>query len=64
MSSPRRIRGAILPAVVIVVGILLLLNTLDLVSWTVWPRLSRLWPILVVGFGIDLLWRHIRRPSA
>jgi hypothetical protein len=64
MPSTSRFRGAILPVVIVVIGLLLLLNTLDVIAWTVWPRLSRLWPVLVIAFGIDLLWRHFRRPPA
>ncbi|MEE8592612.1 MAG: DUF5668 domain-containing protein [Candidatus Bipolaricaulota bacterium] len=61
MTTDRRLRGAILPATFIVAGVLLLLNTLDLVNWSIWPRLARLWPILVIGFGAQLLWQHFRR---
>ena len=61
MATDRQLRRAILPVVFIVTGILLLLNTLDLVDWAVWPQLARLWPILVIGFGAQLLWQHFRR---
>ena len=50
-----------MPLVFIVAGILLLLNTLELVDWAVWPRLARFWPILVIAFGANLLWQHFRR---
>ena len=63
MATDRRLRGVILPGVFIVAGILLLLNTLELVDWAVWPKLARLWPILVIGFGAHLLWQHFRRES-
>ena len=57
----RRFRGAILPLAFIVAGILLLLNTLNVVDWAIWPKLARLWPVLVIGFGASLLWQHSRR---
>ena len=61
MTTSRRFRGAILPLAFIVAGALLLLNTLDLIDWAIWPRLARLWPIVVIGFGVQLLWQHFRR---
>ena len=64
MATDRQLRRAILPVVFIVAGILLLLNTLDLVDWAIWPRVARLWPILIIGFGAQLLWQHFRRPPA
>jgi len=61
MSSDRQYRGAILPILFIVVGILLLLNTLNIVDWAIWPKVVRLWPIVVIGFGANLLLQHFRR---
>ena len=61
MVMDRRFRGAVLPLSFIVAGILLLLNTLDIVDWSIWSRLARLWPVLVIGFGAQLLWQHARR---
>ena len=61
MMIDRRLRGAIMPVLFIVAGILLLLNSLELVEWAIWPKLARLWPVLVIGFGASLLWQHFRR---
>ena len=61
MTMDRRFRGIILPLLFIVAGIVLLLNTLELVDWSIWPQLARLWPIVVIGFGANLLWQHFRR---
>jgi len=61
MTTDRRFRGIILPLLFIVAGIVLLLNTLELVDWSIWPQLARLWPIVVIGFGANLLWQHFRR---
>jgi hypothetical protein len=61
MSSDRQFRGAILPLLFILIGAVLLLNTLDVVDWAIWPKVVRLWPILVIGFGANLLLQHFRR---
>ncbi len=61
MTTDRRFRGIIMPLLFIVAGVVLLLNTLELVDWAVWPQLARLWPILVIGFGANLLLQHFRR---
>lgn len=61
MSSNRQLRGAIMPIAFILIGAVLLLNTLDVVDWAIWPKVVRLWPILVIGFGANLLLQHFRR---
>ena len=61
MSSDRQFRGAILPVLFILIGAVLLLNTLDVIDWAIWPKVVRLWPILVIGFGANLLLQHFRR---
>lgn len=61
MSSDRQFRGAIMPVLFILTGAVLLLNTLDIVDWAIWPKVVRLWPILVIGFGANLLLQHFRR---
>jgi hypothetical protein len=61
MGIDRRYRGVVMPLVFIVAGVLLLLNSLDVLPWGVWQGVARLWPILVIGFGANLLWQHFRR---
>ena len=61
MPSDRQFRGAIMPVLFIVAGVVLLLNSLDVVDWAIWPKVVRLWPILVIGFGVNLLVQHFRR---
>ena len=61
MPADRRFRGAIMPVLFIIAGVVLLLNTLDVVDWAIWPQLARLWPIIVIGFGASLLLQHFRR---
>jgi hypothetical protein len=61
MSSDHQLRGAIMPVLFILIGAVLLLNTLDVVDWAIWPKVVRLWPLLVIGFGANLLIQHYRR---
>lgn len=39
----------------IAVGVLFLLNTTGVVSWAVWDNLWRLWPLVLVAVGLDLM---------
>lgn len=49
-------RGSLLaPLVLIAAGIVLLLNNLGVLDWSIWQSLVRLWPILLVAAGLDLL---------
>ncbi len=41
-------------------GTILLLNTLDRLSWGVWIDLLRLWPLLIISLGIR--WTFVRTP--
>jgi hypothetical protein len=36
-------------------GVVLLLNNLGLLGWSIWEALLRLWPVLIIGAGLDLL---------
>ena len=38
-------------------GIVLLLNTLDYVSWSVWFKILSLWPVLLIAIGIELIFK-------
>jgi len=46
--------------VLVCAGIVLLLNTLQVVTWDIWSQISRYWPILVILFALNLLWHNIR----
>ena len=48
------------PIIIIVAGIILLLNTLDVLRWSFWSDLARFWPVLVIAAGLSLLWRNWR----
>ena len=43
------------PVLLILAGIVLLLNTLGIWEWEVWWTILRLWPILIIAAGLDLL---------
>jgi hypothetical protein len=36
-------------------GVLFLLNNLGVVPWTIWETLGRLWPLILIAIGIDLV---------
>ena len=51
----RRPRSFIFPMLLVVVGIVLLLNNLGVLAWSVWTAIGQLWPALLILLGIDLL---------
>lgn len=55
--NEHRSRGVSLfgPLLLIAAGIILLLNTMGILDWSIWWQLLRLWPILLVAAGLDLL---------
>jgi hypothetical protein len=54
--SERRRRGSLVgPLILIGLGVVFLLNNLGILSWSVWEVIFRLWPILLVAIGLDLL---------
>ena len=59
-SSPptrpqRRSRSFVFPLLLVVIGIVLLLNNLGVLPWSVWMALGQLWPAILILLGIDLL---------
>ncbi len=56
MDERRHYRGGFVwPIILIGAGIVFLLNNLGLVDWGVWLTLLRLWPVLLIAIGLDLL---------
>jgi hypothetical protein len=53
-ESTRR-GGLVGPAILIMLGIVFLLNNLGYLGWGVWGTLVRLWPVLLIAIGLDLL---------
>jgi hypothetical protein len=43
------------PILLIGAGVLFLLNNLGIVDWAIWNDLWRLWPIVLIAIGLDLL---------
>ena len=38
----------------LLIGIILLANTLDILEWSVWSNIIKLWPLLLVSWGLSL----------
>lgn len=52
----RKYRGSLIfPVIMIVAGVVFLLNNLGILGWGVWPFLWRLWPVVLIALGLDLL---------
>jgi len=47
--------GLVGPVILIGLGIVFLLNNLGVLSWSVWEVLLRMWPVLLIALGLDLL---------
>jgi hypothetical protein len=47
--------GLVGPAILIGLGIVFLLNNLGVLGWSIWETLLRLWPVLLVAAGLDLI---------
>jgi len=58
--SDRPLSRLVVPLALIAVGILLLLNTLGVLDWSIWKQIWRFWPVAVVLVGFRLLWRNAR----
>jgi hypothetical protein len=43
------------PVILIGLGIILLLNNLGILEWSVWEVILRLWPVLLIAWGLDLI---------
>ncbi len=53
MKSNKIINGLTL----LLIGIILLANTLNILEWSVWSNIIKLWPLLLVSWGISLIFR-------
>lgn len=57
--EPRYFGNLLWPIVVIVIGVVLLLRNMGYISGDVWDILLRLWPVLLIGLGLDgIIQRH------
>jgi hypothetical protein len=55
MDSPKRRVSLVGPVILIGLGVILLLNTLGLLAWSVWEAVFRLWPILLIALGLEII---------
>lgn len=62
LSRPRRSPSLFGPIVLIAIGVYFLLSNLGLVSGLNWMAALRLWPLLLVFIGINLIVRQAPRP--
>ena len=53
MRANKIIKGLIF----LLIGTILLANTLEILDWSVWPNLLKLWPLLVISLGLSLIFR-------
>jgi hypothetical protein len=51
----RRGSGIVGPLILIGLGLIFLLNNLGVVDWSIWQVIWRLWPVLLIAAGLDLL---------
>ena len=55
MDERKRGVSLIGPAILIGLGVVFLLNNLGILAWNVWEVIFRLWPVLLIAAGLDLL---------
>lgn len=53
--APRQRRSLVGPVLLVGLGVILLLQNLGLLSWDLWAVLGRLWPLLFVLLGLEML---------
>jgi hypothetical protein len=51
----RHLPGIVGPTILIGAGAILLLNTTGLVDWDIWAVMWRLWPVILIAIGLDIL---------
>lgn len=54
MITARR-NGFIGPLLLIGLGVVFLLNNLGFLDWEIWSSLARLWPIILIALGLEIL---------
>jgi hypothetical protein len=55
MDQGVRRGGLVGPLILIGLGVLFLLANLGLLAWSFWEIIFRLWPLLLIAFGLDIL---------
>ncbi len=55
MREHRARPGIFGPLLLIFLGVIFLLNNLDIIQWSVWDVILRFWPVLLIAAGLDLI---------
>lgn len=55
VAHPVHTRGIVLPVVLIGLGVLFLLSTMEIMDWGTWGNIWRLWPLILIAFGLEIL---------
>ena len=63
-NQPSRRGGLVGPAILIGLGVVFLLNNIGWLGWDIWETLLRLWPLLLIAAGLDLLIGRRSAPGA
>lgn len=52
-----KIRSYLKGIIIILLGVILLANNFQILPWSVWYELLRLWPAILIAIGVDLIFR-------
>ncbi|MFQ5812923.1 MAG: LiaI-LiaF-like domain-containing protein [Anaerolineae bacterium] len=55
MDEPKRRVSLVGPVILIGLGVIFLLSNMGLLAWSVWEVIFRLWPILLVALGLEII---------
>lgn len=55
LPSERRAPHLVGPIILILLGVILLLNNLGYLPWDVWSNIWRLWPLILILIGLEIL---------
>lgn len=59
--APTKSRSLTGPLLLIGVGVIILLNNLGLIGWTLWEILWRFWPVWLIAIGVDMIFGRRNR---
>jgi len=54
MKSKKIIKGL----TILLIGLILLANTLEILDWSVWYNVFKLWPLLLISAGLSIIFRE------
>lgn len=61
MTSSIKRANMIWGTILIVAGLIFLLNTLNVLPYSIW---GTLWPLALIGFGVFVLWDYLQNPES